>query len=344
MVGIEDVAREVGLSASTVSRALRDMPLVSAATREKVHAAADKLGYVRSAVASGLVTGRTMAISVVVPSVSLWFYSQVIEGVDSVLRQADYDMALVNLGGVGPVRQRSFQRSLLRHRGDAVLALCLDFSAGEREELRQTGLPVIVVGTPVRGLRFVGINEVAAGAQATQHLIDLGHRDILHLTGGAEEEGGLSSRVPQGRLKGYQQALRAAGITPDPSRVLQGHFSMSVSRAAMDALLESGGKLPTAIFAASDEMAFGAILSLNHHGLSVPGDMSVIGIDDHEMAAPFGLTTLAQRPFDQGVEGAKILLDELSGKPARKTSLILPVSLIDRGSTKTMFSPRIAKV
>ena len=333
MVGIEDVARELGLSASTVSRALRDVPLVSAATKEKVRAVADKLGYVRSAAASGLVTGHTMAISVVVPSVSLWFYSQVIEGVDSVLRSADYDMALINLGGIGVERERAFKRSLLRHRGDAVLALCLDFSADEREELRQTGLPVIVVGTPVRGLRFVGIDEVAAGFRATQHLIDLGHRDILHLTGGAEVERGLSLRVPQGRLKGYEQAIAGAGIPYDPARVVEGRFSMETSRRAVDRLLEAGGTLPTAIFAASDEMAVGALLSLDHHGFSVPGDMSVIGIDDHELAVPFGLTTLAQSPFDQGVEGARILLDELSGKPARKTSRILPVHLVERGST-----------
>jgi len=333
VVGIEDIARDIGMSASTVSRALRDLPAVSEKTKEIVRAAADRLGYVRSAAASGLVTGRTMAISLVVPSVSLWFYSQVIEGVDSQLREADYDMALVNLGGVGVERQRAFRRSLLRHRGDAVLALCLDFSDEEREELRQTRLPVIVVGTPVSGLRFVGIDEVAAGAQATQHLIDLGHRDILHITGGAEERLGLSLRVPQGRRWGYEQALKAAGITPNPARVVEGRFSMEYSRTAIDTLIESGETMPTAIFAASDEMAFGAILSLNHHGLDVPGDVSVIGIDDHEMSSSFYLTTLAQRPFDQGVHGAQILLDELCGKPAVRTSRVLPVHLVTRGST-----------
>jgi DNA-binding LacI/PurR family transcriptional regulator len=333
VVGIEDVARAVGLSASTVSRALRDVPLVAPATRAKVRAAAEELGYVRSAVASGLVTGRTMAISVVVPTVASWFYSQVIEGVDSQLRQADYDLALVDLGGVGAVRERAFRRSLLRHRGDAVLALCLDFTHDEREELRATNLPVIVVGTPVRQLRFVGIDEVAAGELATRHLLGLGHRDILHITGGAEIAQGLNVGVPEGRAKGYEKALRAAGITPDPARIIEGNFSMSTARSAVDALIEAGGPLPTAVFAASDEMACGAILSLTGHGYAVPGDVSVIGIDDHEMAAPFGLTTLAQRPFDQGVEGARILLDELAGRPPRRTSLILPVHLVVRGTT-----------
>jgi len=334
MIGIEDIAAHTGVSASTVSRALRGLPNVSAATRERVREAAKRLGYVHSMAAAGLVTGRTKAIAVVVPSVAQWFYAQVLEGVNSVLREADYDMALFNLGRRAGDRSRVFRRSLLRHRGDAVLALCLDFSAEEREELRRTGLPTIVVGSPVRGVRGVGINEVAAGRTATHHLIGLGHRDILHLTGGGEAARGLNPSVPAGRRKGYEQALHAAGIRVDPARILEGQFSVGTARERMDELIESGGPLPTAVFAASDEMAYGAMLSLYHHGLRVPQDVSVIGIDDHEMSASFGLTTLAQRPYHQGAEGAQILLDELAGRPARKTSRILPVVLQDRGSTR----------
>ena len=333
MVGIEDIAESIGVSASTVSRALRGLPNVSAKTRETVRQAAHRLGYVHSMTAAGLVTGRTMAISVVVPSISQWFYSQVLEGVDSVLREADYDMALFNLGRVAGERSRAFHRSLLRHRGDAVLALCLDFSAEEREELRLTGLPTIVVGTPVRGLRRVGIDEAAAGRKATEHLISLGHRDILHLTGGGEALRGLNPSVPQGRLRGYKEALHQAGVAVDPARIVEGRFSASIAQEQVGALLASSQRPPTAIFAASDEMAFGAILALRQHGLQVPEDVSVIGIDDHEMSVCFGLTTLAQEPFEQGAEGARILLGDLAGKPIRAMSRILPVVLKDRGST-----------
>ncbi|MDR2974307.1 MAG: LacI family transcriptional regulator [Propionibacteriaceae bacterium] len=336
MVGLEDVAASLGLSASTVSRALRDLPNVSPKTRERVKQAAKDMGYVHSMAAVGLVTGRTMAISVVVPSVAGWFYSQVLEGVDSVLREAHYDMVLFNLGCQDADRSRVFRRSLLRHRGDAVLALCLDFSVEEREELRSTGLPTIVVGTPVRGVRRVGIDEEQAGRQATQHLLDLGHRDILHLTGGAEADRGLNPSVPQGRLRGYREALSQAGVDYDPSRVVPGWFSVATAGEQMDALIESGAPLPTAIFAASDEMAIGAVLSLQHHGLRVSDDVSVIGIDDHYLAAPFGLTTLAQHPYEQGAIGAQIVLDELSGKAARRKSVIVPVTLCDRGSTRRL--------
>jgi DNA-binding LacI/PurR family transcriptional regulator len=286
--------------------------------------------------AAGLVTGRTMAISVVVPSVAQWFYAQVLEGVDSVLRPAAYDMALVNLGRIGGERARVFHRALLRHRGDAVLALCLDFSDEERAELRATGLPTIVVGTTVRGLRSISIDEVAAGRAATQHLLDLGHRDILHLTGGGEAARGLNPSVPAGRLKGYQAALHAAGVAFNPARVLEGRFSVAVARHQIEALIAAGGDLPSAVFAASDEMAFGAILALRQHGWRVPEDVSVIGIDDHEMAASFGLTTVAQHPFDQGAAAARLLVDELAGISVRKTSRTWPVRLCERGSTRAV--------
>jgi len=156
---IEDVAAAAGVSVATVSRALRGLPQVSPKTRATVQRHADRLGYVPSAHAAGLASGKALAISVVVPTVSGWFYASVLEGVDSELRAADYDFALFNLGGRDGDRERVFSRSLLRQRGDAVLALCIDFSAEEREQLRSVGLPTIIVGGPVRGLRFVGIDE-----------------------------------------------------------------------------------------------------------------------------------------------------------------------------------------
>jgi len=330
---IKDVADAAGVSVSTVSRALRGLPTVNPATAEVVCKVAASLGYVPSAAAAAIATGRTRAVNVVVPALATWFFSSLVEGIDGELRKAGYDMALFDLGYTGSERQRVFHRSLLRHRGDAVVAVCIDFSAEERAELRDTGLPTIVVGNPVQGLRFVGIDEVAAARLATQHLIGLGHRDILHLSGGDEAELRLNARVPKDRLQGFQDALQAAGIPLDPSRVRLGRFTAAASGSIMDEILDGPGPYPTAVFAASDEMAMGAALSIYRHGLAVPGDISVIGIDDHTLSAPFGLTTVAQRPVEQGAAATRIVLDELSGRPARQDNLLLPVTLIERGST-----------
>ena len=331
MPGIEEVARATGVSTATVSRALRGLPNVSDKTRAAVRQAADELGYVASSSASGLASGRTLAMGVVVPSVSRWFYTQVLEGVDAELRSASYDMILFNLGGHRGDRERVFHRSILRKRTDALLALCLDFTTDERDQLASLGHPTIVVGGPVKGLRSVGIDEPSTAYTATSHLISLGHTAIAHL--GGEDEEGLNSQVPIGRLQGFKDAMRDAGLTVPPEWVIPGGFSLPESRAAMNRVLDRPGPRPTAVFAGSDEMAFGAILAAGDHNVRVPDDLSVIGIDDHDYAAGFGLTTMAQDPFDQGATAARILLDELAGAEPRTSSVRSPVSLVVRSST-----------
>jgi DNA-binding LacI/PurR family transcriptional regulator len=331
VTGIDEVAREAGVSTATVSRALRGLPNVSEHTRASVQAAAAKLGYVASSSASGLASGRTMAMGVVVPSLSLWFYATVIEGVDSVLRAASYDLILFNLGGRGADRERVFHRTILRKRTDALIALCIDFTADERHQRASTGHPTIVVGGAVRGLRHIDIDECGVAKQATEHLIALGHRKIAHLVGSWQM--GLTRQVPVQRRKGYEQALAQAGIPLRPDWVITGHFNMASARRAMSDLLGRTGERPTAVFADSDEMAMGAILAAHDAGLRVPQDISVIGIDDHELAESFGLTTMAQNPFEQGALAARMLLDELHGTAARRRSVRYPVTLAERAST-----------
>jgi LacI family repressor for deo operon, udp, cdd, tsx, nupC, and nupG len=270
-------------------------------------------------------------MGVVVPSVSHWFYTAVLEGIDAELRAASYDLILFNLGGRNGDRERVFHRSILRKRTDALIALCLDFTAAEQEQLLLTGHPVIVVGGPVRGLRHIGIDERAVARKATEHLIALGHREILHL--GGEEDEWLNRRVPIARRQGYEDAMVAAGIPTRSEWALQGRFSLAHSREAIGGLLSSPAPRPTAIFAGSDEMAIGAMLAIREHGLSVPHDISVIGIDGHDLAASFGLTTFVQDPFAQGSTAAALLLDELSGKPARTKSVHAPTRFVQRTST-----------
>ena len=332
MTSIDDVARAAGVSTSTVSRALRGLPNVSEGTRATIKEAASKLGYVPSSSASGLASGRTLALGVVVPSVSRWFYTKVLEGIDSELRLANYDTVLFNLGAHLGDRERVFHRSLLRKRTDALIALCIDFTDDEKQELKSTGHPVMIVGGPVSGLRHVGIDERGVARTATRHLLSLGHRDIALL--GGEDEAGLNRRVPANRRAGYLEALAAEGIHPRPDREYVGAFSIATSRAVMRTALADPGDRPTAIFAESDEMAIGAMLAAGELGLTVPGDLSVIGIDDHDLAEGFGLTTMRQDPFAQGALATRMLLTELeTGTPVRRRSVILPVTLIARATT-----------
>lgn len=332
MTSIDDVARASGVSIATVSRALRGLPHVSEATRTRVQGIANELGYVASSSASGLATGRTLTMGVVAPSVSRWFYTTVIEGIDSVLREANYDMLLYNLASRGGGRERVFHRSILRKRTDALIALCLDFTPEEREQLLSLGHPVIMIGGPVRGLRHVGIDERGTARTATEYLLGLGHTRIAHL--GGDDDEGLNRQVPLQRRLGFLDALHAAGIQSRDEWMLTGRFSLTASRDVVGALLRRPGTRPTAILANSDEMAIGAYLAATDNGLVIPRDFSVMGIDNHDLSESFGLTTMAQDPFEQGALGARILLDDLRADvPHRKNSVRADATLLVRTST-----------
>jgi LacI family repressor for deo operon, udp, cdd, tsx, nupC, and nupG len=332
VTSIDDVARASGVSTATVSRALRGLPNVSEATRGRIREIADELGYVASSSASGLASGRTLAMGVVAPSVSRWFYTTVIEGIDAALRDANYDMILYNLASRGGDRERVFHRSILRKRTDALIAVGMDFSADEREQLLSLGHPTIMIGGPVRGIRHVGIDERGVAHQATDYLLGLGHRDIAHL--GGDDDEGLNREVPLGRRNGFLDAMTAAGVTARPDWMLSGRFTLQASRDVIGELLGRPGPRPTAIVANSDEMAIGAILAATDSGLRVPQDISIMGIDNHDLSESFGLTTMAQDPYEQGRLGARILLDDLSGGPlSRKTSVRAQAHLLVRTST-----------
>jgi LacI family repressor for deo operon, udp, cdd, tsx, nupC, and nupG len=339
LTSIHDVARYTGVSTATVSRALRGLPNVSPKTRQAVQAAAAELGYVASPSAAGLSSGRHRAMAVVIPSMGRWFYTEVVEGVDSVLRREGYDPFLINLA-VGPgERERLFHNSLLRKRADAVIALGIDFSKEERRELRSLAMPSIIVGAPVRGVRSVGVDDAVAGATAMEHLLSLGHTRIAHI--GGESEYGMDYTVALVRRNSWRDALLAAGVEPREEWSVSGGFMMPQAKVAALALLSSGDR-PTAIFAGSDEMGFGVLLAAQELGLRVPDDLSVVGIDDHAWSAAFGLTTVRQDPHEQGAIAARIMLDELQGIPVRQRVLRAGCELVVRCTTAPPPEARIA--
>lgn len=332
MTSIDDVARAAGVSTATVSRALRGLPNVSEPTRERIKGIAEALGYVASSNASGLASGRTDTIGVAVPSVSRWFYTTVLEGVDAALREANFDMILYNLASRDGDRERAFHRSLLRKRTDGLIAVGVDFTTPEREQLLSVGHPIIAIGGPVPGIRNIGVDDRAVARLATEHLIGLGHRDILHL-GGADDEG-LNKRLPVDRRQGFLDAMEAARMPVRDEWLLTGKFSPEASREVMAEVFATAGPRPTAVFASSDEMAFGVMLAAQQAGIRVPDDLSVIGIDNHDMSVSYGLTTMAQDPYVHGMLGARLLLDELrDGRPTRRTSIRADAELLVRSST-----------
>lgn len=331
MSGIQEIARETGLSKSTVSRALRGLPNVTPATIVAVRRAADRLGYIASPAASGLATGRHHTIGVLVPVISRWFYISVLEGIDAELRKAGYDLVLFNLGGFAGSRERIFHLSILRKRIDALIVLCLVLDPEETEQLQSSNFPTIVVGGPAPGLRHLGIDDRAATVLATSHLLELGHRNIAHI--GGEDESGINIAVPSERRQAFVETLQKNGLSLRADWIVNGRFSLEGGFDAMMQILQSPAPLPTAIFAASDEMALGAMAAIAKAGLRVPADISVIGIDGHEYGEVSGLTTVAQNPSRQGADAALVLLAELAGQAATASFPPAPFRLVIRTST-----------
>ena len=318
MSGLDDVARAAGVSTATVSRALSGRGRTSEATRERVRAAADALGYVASATASSLASGRAENIGVIVPLLDRWFFATVLDGIASRLAPRGYDMTLYNVTDDAEQRRRLFETTLRRGRVDGVIVLSVSLTDDEVAALAGLGLPVIALGVPRGELGGLRVDDTAVGRAATEHLLALGHREIAHI-GQSVAPGGPSDPsydIPTRRRAGWEQAMADAGA---PARFVAADFTVEGARRAAHALLESR-RPPTAIFAASDEMAFGVLAAARERGLAVPGDLSVIGVDGHDLAGLFALTTIDQFPHAQGEHAGDAILAAVGAGPAASSA------------------------
>jgi len=329
---LADVARMAGVSKSTASRALSGAGYVALPTRERVERAAAAIGYVVSSNAASLVTGQTRNVGVVIPFINRWFFAEVLEGIESALIGAGYDLTLYRLSSDPEQRRRVFDYFLVRKRVDAVIAIGIELASSEIGLLRSLGKPIVGLGGPIDGMSTLNIDDVEAARLATEHLIGLGHRRIMHLGGDQFEQ--MDFRVHAQRLAGFHLALDEAGIERgDDFRAVP--FSIPGGYEAARQLLANPRVRPTAIMAGCDEIAIGVIIAARELGLDVPKQLSVIGIDDHDLAAMFGLTTLRQEPCLQGAHAVELVMRELSasGEPTAIERVNVPLTLVARRST-----------
>lgn len=313
MAGIKDVADRAGLSIATVSRALSGKPNVSAKSRKLAMEAAGELGFVPSYHAASLASGRNHNIGLVVPSIHRWYFSSVLEGVSETLLDAGYDLTLYNVGDKPERRHSVLNDFLLRKRLDAVIAVALVLTDGEIQQLLAVHRPIVGIGGTLPGASTIRIDDERLAWMATDHLIRLGHTRIGHVTGDAALN--QDFKLPGIRQGGYQKAMAAAGLGIRPEWQITADFTVQGAYAAARRLLGGATDRPTAIFAASDEMAVGTILAARDFGLQVPRDLSVVGMDGHELGETFGLTTVDQDPRRQGVLAAATALRLLEVGP-----------------------------
>jgi len=336
---IAEVARLANVAKATASRALSGKGYVSEETRARVVSAARTIGYVVSPNAASLVTGRTKSVGVIIPYISRWFFAEVLESLEQALLEQGYDMTLYNLPMASPERDRVFDYFLARKRFDGVISVGVELSEAEVEHLHRLRRPLVGIGGPIRGVPTIAIDDVATARLATEHLLSLGHSDVVHVGGSQEEQ--MDFDVHSKRLDGFNAAMLAAG-RPISGRfyacelTVPGGYQMGMS------LLGDPRRRPTAIFAASDELAIGLIVAARELGIVVPSELSVIGIDGHPYAEMFRLTTLEQHPRNQGRMAVATLLAGLNDPaPFTEVSTVLPTTLVMRSSTSAP-RPRVA--
>ncbi|MDD9348705.1 LacI family DNA-binding transcriptional regulator [Mumia sp.] len=330
-VTIKDVAERAGLSVATVSRALSGRGHVSETARTLSAQAARDLGYVASYNAASLASGRSKNVGLVVPWVNRWFFSTIIETASTVLAAAGYDVTLYYLGGGKRERGLVFSDFLLRKRVDGLLAVALELDDTERVDLLRVGTPVVCIGGVIPGVSTVSVDDFATARLATDHLVALGHRRIAHI--GWEGAGDFALAAT--REDGYARALRDAGLEVVPELVALGDFTMQEGYSTAKRLLSDPRLRPTAISAASDELAIGAITAARDLGLDVPRDVSVVGIDGHDLGGVFGLTTVDQHVREQATQAADLLLRQLDDDSVDREPVHteLGLDLVIRSST-----------
>lgn len=305
------VAREAGVSPSTVSRILNGTAVVSEAKKKAVEDAVAKLGFVPNPMARGLAGGRSFSIGVITQSIDSPFYGAALRGIEDQLDPAGYRPLFVSGHWRADVEARCID-ILLSRRVDGIIVLTGRLSDQAVKACAQS-VPLVVTGRTLTTNNLCALNfdNFTGGQMATQHLIDLRHRRIAFIAGDPKHPDATQ------RLLGYRAALKDAGIAFDPKLVVQGDYNESSGLLAVTQLLSAQQPF-TAIFAANDQMAIGAAHGLHRHGLRIPEDISLIGFDDlpTSLYALPPLTTIHQPAYEMGQLAATAMMQLLAGEPS----------------------------
>ena len=345
---IQDIARLAGVSKTTVSRVLNNKPDVDPATRERILRIIDEQNFIPSMAASGLASGRRQLIGMLIPSFSWPLIPELMRGVADVLEDTSYELVLYSIKDTDREQDHSevINRVLATQLTAGVLAVFPGTASPVLTRLYNQGFPVVIVDDQrVQTTPSIGVDNLAGAYMAVRHLIKLGHRRIAHIAGPPAY---LASHE---RYEGYRRALLEAGVTPDPELLLEGDFMPPSGRACARKLFAlSPEKRPTAIFAATDQMAYGVLSAAEACGLTIPRDVALVGFDDDSPSTHVHppLTTVRQPYYEMGEQGLKLLLSLLdssrenpsgtartiskAGEEAQPARILLQTHLVVRAS------------
>jgi LacI family transcriptional regulator len=335
-VKMKDIARELGVSVVTISKALRDHPDISKATRERILLKVKELGYRPNLTARSLVTGQSSLIGLIVPELIHAFFTDIARGLSLAMRQHGYFLVLSS-SEEDPDLEREEIEQMLAHRLDALIVATCQSSPESLRKTQQGDTPLILLDRSFKDLPsyFVGSDDFAVGKLATEHLLDVGCKRVAHIRG-------PENSVGQRRLKGYLDTLKKHGMEMPAEYLIQapradvdGHEN---GVAALSRLLELN-RPPDGIFCYNDVVAMGVIAEAQKQGIAVPGDLAVIGCGNLHYASEIRvpLSSIDQRSGEIGQRAARLTLDVLAARADQATfdfrEIILRPRLAARDST-----------
>lgn len=322
---LKDVARLAKVSTVTVSNVLNGRPNVSEATKSRVLNAVKRTNYSVNIAAKGLAGGHTNTIGVLIPDIATQYMGEIVWGISQEARAANIEMLIST--ALDTARERN-QLYFLENITDGII-LVLPHNDDDNLQFSASGKPMVMVdhrGSTIK-LPAINVDNYAGGRMATEYLLGLGHTRIGFISGLFE--------ASAARLRGYKEALINAGISFHKQWVVAGDFLQPSGFTATNQLLSLSNP-PTAIFAANDLMAFGALEAVKEHGLRVPQDISVIGFDDIPMASQVfpPLTTIRQPLAEMGRAAVRMMLAKLRGVEPPSQRITLATELVERASTR----------
>ncbi|MDQ0818047.1 LacI family transcriptional regulator [Bacillus pumilus] len=330
-VTIYDVAREANVSMATVSRVVNGNPNVKPTTRKKVLEAIDRLGYRPNAVARGLASKKTTTVGVIIPDISSIFYSELARGIEDIATMYKYNIILSN-SDQNTDKELHLLNTMLGKQVDGIVFMGGNITDVLVEEFKRSPVPIVLAASVEEQAQTpsVNINYEQAIYDSVQLLVEKGHKRIAFVSGPMSEP--INSMR---KLAGYKRALEKAGIAFDDALVAEGDYSYDSGIESLAHLLEQSDK-PTAVIAATDEMALGVIHGAQDRGVSIPEDLEVIGFDNTRLSLMVRpqLTTVVQPTYDIGAVAMRLLTKLMNKEQVDDQIVELPHRIEERQSTK----------
>ncbi|MDP3915468.1 MAG: LacI family DNA-binding transcriptional regulator [Bacteroidota bacterium] len=328
---IHDIARELNISASTVSRALNDNPRISLKTKEKIKAVADAMGYRPNTLASNLRNKKSNTIGIVVPLINRHFFSSVISGAEDVAFKAGYNVVISQSNDLAD-KEINIVQSMFSNRVDGlIISIAMQTKTFDHLKIfRKKNIPLVFFDRAVPEIETdkIVVDDFAGGFRVTQHLIDQGYKRIAHLAGTQN----LMAYFD--RKKGYLDALRKNNIQFDESLVIINTLTSDEGVSAVQQLMALKNP-PDAIFCGNDTTALSAMIFLRDKGIRIPQDIGIVGFSNEpfsKVVSP-SISTIAQPGFQMGQKAAELIIRQIETKERTYQTIVLPTELIVRESS-----------